>query len=151
MPTSTSSTDRIEKQVLVRAPRSRVWRALVDTQEFGAWFGVALGPGTFTPGSVTSGRITHPGYEHLTFSVSVEHVEPERRLCWRWNPDAEQPAAEPTTRVEFELHDAPDGTLLTVVESGFDQIPPDRRERVYRGNEGGWSAQMDAIARHLAA
>jgi uncharacterized protein YndB with AHSA1/START domain len=149
MPVSASTTDRIEKQVLLNAPRARVWRALVDTQEFGSWFGAALGPGAFTPGAKISGPITHAGYEHLTFAVNVEVAEPEQRLVWRWYPDPEAPSAEPTTQVEFTLSDVAGGTLLRVVESGLDTIPADRRERVYRGNSEGWSAQMDAIAGHV--
>ncbi len=149
MSMASTTTDRIEKQVVLRAPRARVWRSLVNTREFGEWFGAALSDGTFTPGARVEGPITYPGYEHLTLSVTVERVEPERLLAFRWRPDPDEPEAEPTTLVEFSLRDVDEGTLLTVVESGLDRIPPERRERVFRRNDEGWAAQMDNIARHV--
>lgn len=145
-------TDRIEKQVLLRAPRSRVWRALTETKEFGQWFGVKL-TGAFTPGAQLRGQVTHKGYEHLTLELTVERVEPERLFSWRWHPNAIDPAAdysaEPTTLVVFELEEVAGGTLLTVVESGFDRLPAARRDQAYSGNDGGWTMQMEFIARHV--
>ena len=145
-------TDRIEKMILLRAPRSRVWRALTNAEEFGTWFGVRLA-GPFTPGKRVRGRVTHKGYEHLTFDITIEQLEPERLFSWRWHPHpidtSRDYTTEPATLVVFELADAPDGTLLTVVESGFDRIPPDRRAEAYRGNEEGWTAQMANIERHV--
>lgn len=150
---STATTDRIEKQVLLRAPRARVWQALADAQEFGGWFGANL-TGTFAPGARVSGRVTHPGYDHLTMELSVEQMVPERVLAWRWHPNAIEAdrdySAEPATLVVFELEEVDGGTLLTVTESGFDAIPPDRRAEAYRGNEAGWTAQMQAIDRHVS-
>ena len=142
-------TDRIEKQVVIRAPRARVWQALADAGELGRWFGVDLGPGPIADGSRLRGAITHPGYEHLVFDATVERCEPERLLAWRWHPDPEHPEAEPTTQVTFELTDVEGGTLLTVVESGLAAIPAERRERVYRGNEEGWSQQVENVKRHV--
>ena len=145
-------TDRIEKQVLLRAPRSRVWHALTETKEFSQWFGVKL-TGTFTPGARLSGQVTHKGYEHLTLELTVDRVEPERLFSWRWHPNAIDPAAdysaEPTTLVVFELEEVDGGTLLTVVESGFDRLPAARRDQAYSGNDGGWTMQMEFIARHV--
>jgi len=149
------STDRIERQIVINAPRSRVWRALADAGEFGSWFGVAFEGQAFVAGQRTQGRITHPGYEHLKFEVQVERVEPERVLAFRWHPYAVDPSVdyskEPTTLVVFELADAPGGTLLKLVESGFDAIPAARRAEAFRMNSGGWDAQMQNIARHVAA
>jgi len=148
-----SSTDRIEKEILLRATRQRVFRALTDAEEFGAWFGVKLA-GRFAPGERIEGKITHPGYEHLTMQLTVERIEPERLFSYRWHPYAVDPkvdySAEPTTLVEFRLEDAPGGTRLTVVESGFDQIPEARRAEAFRMNEGGWAAQMQNIERHVS-
>lgn len=148
----TTDTDRIEKQVMLRSPRARVWRALTNADEFGAWFGAKVA-GPFTPGARVRGQVTHQGYEHLTLEITIERMEPERLLSWRWHPHAIDPATdyapEPTTLVTFELQDAPGGTLLTVIESGFDGIPLARRESAYRGNEGGWTAQMENIQRHV--
>jgi uncharacterized protein YndB with AHSA1/START domain len=148
------NTDTIVKQVLLRAPRSRVWRALTDSREFGAWFGAKIAD-AFAPGARVRGAITHPGYEHLTMEMTIEAMEPERRFSWRWHPNAIDAArdygSEPTTLVTFELEEVPEGTMLTVVESGFDRIPADRRAEAYRGNEGGWAYQVDSINRYVAA
>jgi uncharacterized protein YndB with AHSA1/START domain len=137
-------------EILLRAPRARVWRALTNTQEFGSWFGVNL-TGTFAPGAWVSGKITHKGYEHLTMDITIERMEPERLFSWRWHPGASPPGPdEPMTLVVFELEDAPGGTLLTLVESGFDKIPLPRRAVAFRDNDGGWTGQVAAIEKHLA-
>ena len=150
---NTSSTDRIERQVLIKAPRKRVWRALTDTGEFGDWFRVRIS-GRFAPGQPISGPVLHPGYEHITWSVTVEKMEPERYFSWRWHPNAIDPkkdySHEPTTLVAFELEDAPGGTLLKVTESGFDKVPIDRREQSFRGNSEGWSIQAGNIERYVS-
>ncbi len=147
------STDRIEKRIVLRAPRSRVWRAIADAKEFGAWFGVRL-EGAFVAGATVRGRLTVPGYEHLTMEVVVERMEPERLLSYRWHPYAVDPkvdySAEPTTLVELRLAEVPGGTELTVVESGFDRLPAARRADAFRMNEGGWATQLQNVARHVA-
>ncbi len=148
---STQSTDRIEKSVLLRAPVSRVWRALTDAQEFGTWFRADL-EGGFAVGRTTRGRITYPGYEHLTMEVAIERMEPERLFSFRWHPGGdppEDPATAPTTLVEFRLEEVAEGTRLTVVESGFDRLPPDRREQSFRENEEGWAIQLENVRRHV--
>jgi uncharacterized protein YndB with AHSA1/START domain len=148
-----TSTDRIEKKVLLRAPRSRVWRAIVDAEEFGAWFGVRF-QGEFAEGATVRGTITHPGHEHLTMEVRVERIEPERYFAYRWHPYAVDPAvdysSEPTTLVEFRLEQAEGGILLTIVESGFDGIPLARRAEAFRMNDGGWTEQTQSIERHVS-
>jgi len=147
-----SSEDRIEKRILLHAPRAKVWRALADTDQFGQWFGVKLN-GSFAPGARLQGQVTKPGYEHVNFEIAVERVEPERLLSWRWHPHAVDPqvdySAEPTTLVVFELQDAQEGTLLTLVESGFEGIPPSRRE-AFGANERGWAIQMKAIEKYVS-
>jgi len=99
------------------------------------------------------GRITHPGYEHLTLEITVERMEPERLFSWRWHPYAVDPkqdySKEPTTLVECELTDVPGGTRLRIVESGFDRIPVARRAEAYRMNAEGWAQQVQSIARYL--
>lgn len=148
-----NSTDRIEKQVLLKAPLKRVWRALTHSAEFGDWFRVKLTE-PFVPGKSISGPILHPGYEHLTWTVTVEKMEPERLFSWRWHPNAIDPkkdySHEPTTLVTFELTEVPGGTLLKVTESGFAGIPLDRRETAYRGNSEGWAIQMGNIERYVS-
>jgi uncharacterized protein YndB with AHSA1/START domain len=149
-----SSTDRIERNIVLKAPRSRVWRALSNAEEFGDWFGVALTGKTFTAGERVQGQVTHAGYEHVVWDVLIERIEPERLLSWRWHPAAIDPtvdySAEPTTLVVFELKEVEGGTLLSVVESGFDKVPPARRLDAFRMNSGGWDAQMGNIEKHVA-
>lgn len=147
------STDRIEREILLKAPRWRVWRALSNAEEFGDWFGVALKGKTFAAGERVQGQITSPGYEHLVFDVVIERMEPECLLSWRWH-DAVKPGVddskEPTMLVVFELKEGEGGTLLSVVESGFDSLPPARRLDAFRENSGGWDEQMRNIEKHVA-
>jgi len=147
------STDRIEKTLFLRAPRSRVWHAVADAAQFNAWFGVKL-EGAFAPGARVEGRMTTPGYEHVTIELAIERMEPEHLFSYRWHPYPEpgvDHSREPTTLVEFRLEDAAGGTLLTVVESGFDRIPLARREQAFRMNEHGWSEQLKNVERHVSA
>ena len=144
--------DRIEKKIVLRATRARVWRALTDAAEFGTWFRVKLDSG-FEAGRRVTGRITYPGYEHLAFEATVERMDRERLFSLHWHPYAVDPkvdySAEPTTLVEFHLAEADGGTLLTVVESGFDRIPAGRRDEAFRMNDGGWAQQMENVRRHV--
>jgi uncharacterized protein YndB with AHSA1/START domain len=146
-------TDRIMKKVLLRASRSRVWRALTTPEEFNAWFGVKL-EGAFAKGATVRGHITHPGYEHVTMEILVERIEPEEHFAFRWHPAAIDAGAdyshEPTTLVEFRLDETDGGTVLTLVESGFDRIPLSRRAEAFRMNDGGWTEQMKNIERHVS-
>jgi uncharacterized protein YndB with AHSA1/START domain len=152
MPTTAAGTDRIEKEIVMKAPRARVWRALTDSAEFGKWFGVSM-EDPFVPGRRARGRITIRGYENLTLEVVVERMEAERVFSWRWHPYAVDPAAdysaEPMTLVECELFEVPEGTRLRIVESGFDAIPLARRAEAFRMNSQGWTGQMKNIARYL--
>ena len=149
-----TSTDRIERQVLIKAPRSKVWKALTNAEEFGRWFGVRFEGKSFVVGQHTLGQITYPGYEHLTMDVLIERIEPEALFSWRWHPGAVDPkldySSEPRTLVEFALKDVEGGTLLTVVESGFDKIPAGRRLDAFRMNGEGWSIQVQNIDKHVA-
>ena len=148
-----TNADRIEKKVLLKAPRSRVWRAIADAQEFGKWFRVNL-DGPFVEGAMVRGKIAYPGYEHLTMEVQVEKIEPEHYFAYRWHPYAVDPgidySTEPTTLVEFRLEETGSNTLLTIVESGFDQIPIARRETAFRMNDQGWAEQTRNIEQHVS-
>lgn len=145
--------DRIEKRIELKAPVSRVWRALTDYREFGEWFGVEL-DGPFVPGQIARGRITYPGYEHVKWEVVVRSMEPEHLLSFTWHPYAVDPkidySKETPTLVEFRLKVTPTGTLLLLTESGFDKIPSDRRLEAFRRNDGGWAEQMKNIEAHVA-
>jgi uncharacterized protein YndB with AHSA1/START domain len=124
-----TSTDRIERKIVLKATRARVWRALTNIEEFNSW------------------------YEHIVMELTIEKCEPERLLSWRWHPNAIDPkmdySSEPTSLVEFQLQDVVGGTLLTLVESGIDKIPVARRLDVFRNNSGGWDAQMKNIEKHV--
>jgi uncharacterized protein YndB with AHSA1/START domain len=139
------STDRIEKEILLRAPRARVWKALTDAKQFGEWFGIDL-HGAFVPGKRVTGKLLIKGFDHLTIDFDVERIEPETYFSYRWHPYAVDPkvdyAAEPTTLCEFRLEEIDSGTRLTTIESGFDRIPAARREEAFRMNDGGWTSQM---------
>jgi uncharacterized protein YndB with AHSA1/START domain len=149
-------SDRIEKSIELAASVSRVWRALTDYREFGQWFRVDL-EGPFVTGQVTRGQVLHPGYEHIRWEALIEKMEPERLFSFTWahpksmdkadyNPDY---TGEPTTLVEFRLEKTGGGTLLTLTESGFDKLPEDRRDKRFRGNEGGWARQMENIHNYV--
>jgi uncharacterized protein YndB with AHSA1/START domain len=144
--------DRIEKRIELKAPVSRVWRALTDHREFGQWFRVEL-EGPFVPGQIARGRITHPGYEHVIWQATVQKMEHERLFSFTWRPYAIDPAVdyshEAPTLVEFKLEATPGGTLLSIVESGFDKVPAGRRAEAFRMNERGWAAQIENITRHV--
>ncbi len=160
-----SSTDRIEKRVHLKAPRERVWRAISDAREFGQWFGLRL-DGPFVAGQRLTGRIvpttvdaevarSQQPYAGIAFDIWVERIEPMRLFSYRWHPGPVEPgvdySTEPTTLVEFRLEEAPDGTLLTITESGFDRIPLARRASAFSGNEAGWEAQTRLVAKYLAS
>jgi uncharacterized protein YndB with AHSA1/START domain len=149
-----SDTDRIERSVLIDAPRERVWRALSNAEEFGTWFGADLKGQIFAAGARARGRVTFPGYEHVWFDIVVERIEPPSLLSYRWHPYAVDPAvdysAETPTLVTFTLNEAPNGaTRLTVVESGFDKVPAHRRREAFRMNTEGWEGQIENIVRHV--
>jgi uncharacterized protein YndB with AHSA1/START domain len=146
------STDRIERQIELKAPVSRVWRALTDYREFGEWFGAKL-DGPFVPGQVSRGNITYPGYEHLKWEAVVQKMEPERLFSFTWHPYAIDPKTdysnETPTLVEFRLEKIASGTLLVITESGFDKVPSDRRLEAFRMNDSGWAEQLKNIERHV--
>lgn len=157
-------TDRIEKKVLLRAPLQRVWRAISDPREFGAWFGVKF-DGPFVAGARVTGRITpttvdpevaklQEPYEGKTFEITVERIEPMSLLSFRWHPFAVEPGVdyskEPTTLVAFRLEEVSGGTMLTITESGFDRIPLARRAKAFSANEQGWAMQARLVEKYLA-
>src|SRR5437773_920906 len=149
------STDRIEKRVMLRAPRARVWRAISDAKEFGTWFRITL-DGAFVAGGTVRGRVAIPGHEHLKVEMQIERIEPERYFSYRWHPYPKDPAkdysGEPMTLDEFMLEEAEGGaaTALTIVESGFDRIPLARRAEAFRMNTEGWGGQIKNLAAYVS-
>ena len=151
---TTTTTDRIEREVIVRAPRARVWQALTDARQFGEWFGIRPS-GPFVPGATVHAVVTTAGYENLKFSILIVAIQPETLFSYRWHPFAVEPgrdySAEPTTLVEFHVDEVPGGTRVRVVESGFGQVPASRRLEAFRSNSDGWTKQMENIARYVDA
>lgn len=160
----TDSTDRIEKHIVLKAPRERVWQAISDARQFGTWFGVDIA-GPFVAGQPVTGRLVptrvdevlarkQAAYEGMTFQFFVERIEPPHRFSFRWHPCAVEPGAdysqEPTTLIVFTLEEVADGTLLTITESGFDQVPLARRAAAFAANEEGWREQLRLIETYLA-
>ncbi len=160
-----TASDRIEKKVLLRAARERVWRAISDAKQFGSWFGVEF-DGPFAPGVRLTGKIvpttadaevakTQEPYRGKAFELFVDRIEPMTLFSFRWHPFAIDPAIdysnEPTTLVKFELEEAAQGTMLTITESGFDGIPLARRATAFAANDGGWQAQTRLLEKYLAA
>lgn len=158
-----TTTDRIEKKTLLRAPRSRVWRAVADSKEFGTWFGMKLeGPfkagspirGVMVPTTVDAevGKAQQP-HAGMPFDFTIERIEPERLFSFRWHPFAIDPkvdySSEPTTLIEFILEEVPGGTMLTITESGFDRIPLARRAQAFTANDGGWSMMIRVIEKYV--
>jgi len=157
------NTDRIEKKILLRAPRKRVWRALSDSTEFGTWFGMRF-DGPFAPGASMRGTIVpttvnaevakaQQPYEGMAFEITIEQMEPERLFSFRWHPNAVERgvdySGEPTTLVVFALEEVANGVMLTVTESGFDRIPLARRAKAFTANEGGWGMVVKLIEEYL--
>lgn len=155
--------DRIEKHIVLSAPRSRVWRAISDAREFGTWFGVEFAE-PFVAGKTMRGKIVptkvdpdvaklQAPHEGAAFEWSVEQIEPERVISFRWHPFAIEKdrdySHEPTTLVVFALDDVDGGTRLTITESGFRHIPLERRAKAFAANEGGWTHQAKLIEKYL--
>lgn len=159
-----ATTDRIEKTVLLRAPRSRVWRAIADSTQFGEWFGVKFDT-PFAPGALMRGVLVgtvvdadiakmQRQHADIPFDITIDRIEPERLFSFRWHPSALDRTIdysnEPTTLIVFALEDAPGGTKLTITESGFDQIPLSRRAQAFASNEQGWDIMVSIVERYVA-
>jgi uncharacterized protein YndB with AHSA1/START domain len=157
------TTDRIQKHIVLKSSRERVWQAISDSARFGAWFGAQF-DGPFVAGTRLLGRIAPTQVDHEVaklqeprkgkeFQIVVETVEPMNRFAFRWHPFAIDPncdySKEPMTLVTFELSEAEGGTLLTITESGFDQIPIERRAQAFQANDGGWTHQAKLIEKYL--
>ncbi|MCK6447379.1 MAG: SRPBCC family protein [Planctomycetes bacterium] len=147
-----ASTDRVERSIVIRAPRTKVWRALTDAEEFGRWFGADLRGQRFEVARTVRGRMTIPGCEHVGFDALVERIEPERTFAFRWHPYAVDPAIdyskEERTLVTFTLDESAGVTTVHVVESGFDKVPASRRAEAFRMHGEGWDIQLGNVKRH---
>ena len=150
---STHNTDRIVKEMMLKAPRSRVWKAISDPKEFGEWFAVDMTGQTFRPGQPVRGKMTYPGHEGKPFEMVVAELEPEQLFSFRWHPYGIDPnhdySGEPMTLIEFELEEVDGGTKLTITESGFDRVPLARRAEAFRMNNEGWGIQIENIRKYV--
>jgi len=144
--------DKIEKITKLRAPIPRVWRALTDHTEFGEWFQVAL-ESPFAVGETCAGNITYPGHEHMRLEATVNVMDHEKLFSFYWCPlpdDASEEEKKLSTLVEFKLEAIPEGTQLTISESGFSSLPDTaRRAEAFRLNTQGWEVQTKNIAAHV--
>ncbi len=147
-------SDRIERKVLLNAPRKKVWEALTDAEQFGRWFGIALKGKTFVAGETIEAPITYPGYEHVIWKAKIERILPQTRFSFSWHPFAVEKGfdydKETPTLVEFTVEDRAPGILLRVVESGFDTVPEARRLKAFKMNSRGWDEQMRNIESYLS-
>jgi uncharacterized protein YndB with AHSA1/START domain len=139
---------KIENQTVIRAPRSRVWKALTTPSEFGTWFRATLSAQEFRVGESINGVSTYPGSEGKGFALEIVEKKPESRFSWRWWPGASAPE-EPKTTVIFELEEVEGGTRVKVTETGFDQMSLERRAKSFEGNSKGWAIQMQNLHDHV--
>jgi uncharacterized protein YndB with AHSA1/START domain len=134
----------IKQEVIIRAPRSRVWKALTTVSELSTWFRCTLNTKEFHPGDIVNGESTYPGHEGTAFTLEIVETAPEQRFSWRWHP-GHADVGDPPTTVTFTLEDVPGGTLVRVTESGFDRISLERRAKAFEGNTQGWAIQMQNL------
>ena len=156
--------DRIEKSILIRSSRARVWRALVDSKEFGTWFGMrfdrafeagATLKGVIVPTEVDPEVAKHQKpFEGTPFEIVVDRIEPQTLFSFKWHPGAVDKSVdyskEPMTQVTFTLEEAPGGIKVTVVESGFDKLPAERRAKAFAGNAEGWTMVVTLLEKWVA-
>jgi len=136
--------DSIEREVILPVPPTRVWAALTQADQLGAWFGtqasIDLRPGgdvVFSWDGSTGPRGTSRGV--------IEALEPPRRFAFRWQANLTGDA--PMTLVEFTLEPHAEGTRLLVVESGFASLPPELRTR--ESHVEGWRRELGELAQYL--
>ena len=138
--------DRIERTVEIAHPPARVWAALTTAEGLGTWFGnaatIELRPGGAAQMTWTSGE---------TARMRIERVEAPTVFGFTWGiyglPD-DDPRR---TYVEFTLAPTGSGTRLTVVESGFAQLPDDAFQKAFEGNTDGWAHELGELVEYLDA
>ncbi|MEJ3656255.1 SRPBCC domain-containing protein [Actinomycetes bacterium KLBMP 9759] len=138
--------DRIERTVEIANTPEKVWTALTTAEGLASWFGhtatIDLRPG---------GRASMSWPDGSTVTMRVERVEEPAVFGFTWNiyglPD-EDPRR---TYVEFTLEAADGGTRLSVVETGFAQLPEDAHSKAFGGNVDGWQRELDELVAYLDA
>lgn len=154
MATTTAELTQIKRSVFINAPKSRVWRAITSAREFSIWFGAAF-DGEFRPGTRLSMVSTHPGEcQGVPFFINVEHIDQENSFAWTWDPGVPDPTidlkTQPKTQVEFTLTEQDGGTLVTVIETGFDKFTLDRRAKLFSENSRGWDFQLKSLESYVS-
>lgn len=143
-----SVQDRIERVLTLRAPRARVWKAITEPAGLSQWLGnraeVDLRPG---------GELILEWPEHGIYRCRIVTVEPPHRFAYRWYMTGmnSEEAVEtgPSTLVEFSLKEVPEGTMLTLVESGFAAFPADIAAKSYHHSVEGWAIELGELAAYL--
>lgn len=143
---------KIEKSIELKAPISKVWDAITDHTKFGQWFRAVV-ESPFVVGEVSHCLCRYPGHEHLEWDQTTVALEPPSYFALRW-PHADPKtgelySADSITLVEFKLEEIAGGTRLTIIESGFEMLPEDRRAEAFRNNSGGWELQLENIREYL--
>ena len=142
---------RIDRTIKIDAPVERVWRALTNAEDLSSWFQVRI-EGTIAPGSDVWMTSVHPDHAGQRFPVKIAEMAPPHRLVWQWHPGAVDPnvdySREPRTTVTFALAPTDGGTLLTVSETGFNEISLARRAKAYQDNSQGWAEVLVWLQRY---
>lgn len=148
-----NESDKIEKEIVIQAPIERVWRALIDYQEFGKWFQVKLDQ-PFETGKDSTGHMTIPGYEHIKWEAQVLEIKENSLFSFTWPPYVENTdvdlSKEPWLTTVFTLTETSGGTVVKVVESGFSKLAASIRSEARTGNIDGWNFQMENLSNYVS-
>lgn len=141
------TTYAVTRIVLVRAHRTAVWAAITTPELITEWFGQKAEFDSIAVGVL--GTMGFDGYGD--FPVEITEVDEPHVFAFRWGQDGKPISEETATLVRFTLDDDPDGTRLTLVESGFNRLAGDDQNRRTRADEnrGGWDVELDELVAFL--
>jgi uncharacterized protein YndB with AHSA1/START domain len=160
----TSQIDHIEKSIVLNCALERVWCAISEARQFSAWMGLS-DHGDFVPGTLFTAKMAptkfndefaklQEPFDGLQVKMTIDQIQRPRLFSFRFHPFAVDPDAdysrEPMNLVTFELQEVPDGTMVTITETGFDRIPLERRAMAYEVNDRGWALATKALENYLA-
>jgi uncharacterized protein YndB with AHSA1/START domain len=137
--------DEVRRELEIRAPRARVWRALTEPDQLTRWFPTRRAEIDLRPGGDAVLE-----WEEATAQAVVDVVEPPGRLVFRWRPMG---LGRPYTTVSFTLEESADGvaTHLTLVESGFASLPDQIEQQSHAGNAEGWAHELEELKEYVEA
>jgi uncharacterized protein YndB with AHSA1/START domain len=145
---NTMIQDTIEREMVLRAPKERVYNAITQPEQIVKWFPEGI------EGKLIAGeRPVFDFGEYGKFSIYVEASDPHDYFAYRWVSGSQfvpggfigDPLKMPNTLVEFRLEDAPEGTLLKLKESGFASLPAEYMEQALKDNNGGWDFMLERL------